>query len=141
MPDRLEAELLAHAIGVTPVRTQGLGLPAGAVQREHAELEQVLAVRMGLHEALQLGHELTVEPELEIGLDPALGRDQDALLEARDLRRHPRIERDVGERAAANQAEGCTEVDRSRSGVSADASRKRRSKTSTSTSSVSTVSS
>src|SRR5215217_5842069 len=56
-------------------------------------------------EPLELGHELGVAAEDEVGLDPLLERGQPQLLETRDLSLCEGLERDVRERGAVPQSE------------------------------------
>src|SRR5262245_40628425 len=63
----------------------------------------MLPIRVALYEHFELGDELRVPAELEIGLDPRLGRREDPLLDPPDLRRRPRLERDIGERPSPHE--------------------------------------
>ena len=56
-------------------------------------------------ERLELGDELGVAPEREVGLDPLLERDGAELLEPRDLGLGERLVEEVGERRAAPERE------------------------------------
>ena len=104
-PARLEPELAAQPAGAPPVCVERVGLAAGTVERKHELLEQVLSKRMLGDERLQLGDELAVPPELEVGIDPGLERCELAFLEPRDLHLRPRLEAQIGERPAAKERE------------------------------------
>ena len=56
-------------------------------------------------ERLQLGDELTVSSELEVGIDPGLECCELAFLEPGDLDLRPRLEAQIGERPAAKERE------------------------------------
>ena len=60
---------------------------------------------MRADQRLELGDQLPVTPELEICIDPRLGRLQAQLLEPADRLRGERLVLEPGERAAAPQAE------------------------------------
>ena len=55
---RLETELTVQELPPLAVRLQCLRLAAGAVEREHQEPAQPLAVRVLADKRLELGHEL-----------------------------------------------------------------------------------
>ena len=98
---RLETELLrevraAHAVGL-----EGLGLPAGAVQRQQQLTPQALPQRMLDHEGLQLADELRVPAGGEIGVDALLECRLTQLLEARDLDLREGLVLQVGQRVPA----------------------------------------
>ena len=71
----------ASTSAARPVRNdlERLGLPAGAVERDHQLAAQTLVERMLRHELLELGHELGPSSELEFGLE-ALLRNREAQL-------------------------------------------------------------
>ena len=62
-----------------------VGLAPGAVQGEHQLAVEPLAVRVLRDECLEVGDELVVPAEREVGLHALLERDQPQLLQARDL--------------------------------------------------------
>src|SRR5437870_2301595 len=70
----------------------------------------MLAERPCRDERLQLGHELAVTAEREVGIDAGLERRGPALVESRDLRLRPGLELQVGERLAAEQCPGLPEA-------------------------------
>ena len=62
-----------------PVGGQRVGLPPGPVQGEHQQAAQGLAKGMLADQSLQLGNGRGVVPEREVGLEPALERQQPQL--------------------------------------------------------------
>ena len=72
----LDAELLDEHLPAVPVCLQRLGLPAGAIEREHQLAAQALAQRVLEDQSLELAHEVEVPTESEIGIDPALERSE-----------------------------------------------------------------
>ncbi len=66
-------------------------------------------MRLRLNERLQLGDELGVPAEREIGLDPLLEHDRAELLEPGDLGLRERLVQEVRERGAAPEAERLAE--------------------------------
>ena len=60
------------------VGRERLGLPARAVQREHQQPAEALAVRMLRYQRLQLADQLRLAPERQVRLDPLLQRRQPA---------------------------------------------------------------
>ena len=113
---RLEPELLVEQAAAGLVDGERLGLAAAAVEREHELAAQALAQRVLADEPLQLGHELRVAAELEVGVDPLLERGEPLLLEAGALgacerrvelgERRPAPERERLTRAAAAASAG-----------------------------------
>ena len=71
---RLESELVCQHATRVAVGLERVRLSARAVQRQHELRAKPLAVRMLGHEHLQLGHQLGLTPELEVGVDPLLER-------------------------------------------------------------------
>ena len=63
LPARLEAELVGQVGARLPVGPQSLGLPAGAVEREHVLRAEALAHRVLLAQHFQFGDELRVAAE------------------------------------------------------------------------------
>ena len=62
----VDAELAGQAVTDVGVGAQGLGLPAGPVQRQHQQLPQPLAQRVRPAPGLQLGGELTVAAQHQV---------------------------------------------------------------------------
>ena len=81
---RLDAELLDERLARRAKRLERVGLAAGAVEREHQMGPQRLAVGILGNERLQLGHELRVAAEPEVGDDQVLDHRQAKLFESRD---------------------------------------------------------
>ena len=70
--DGLEAELVGQVGARLLVGPQRLGLPAGAVERQHVLRAEALAHRVLLAQHLELAGELRVPAERELRLDPRL---------------------------------------------------------------------
>ena len=87
----LDADLLDERRPRLAVGVQRIGLPPGAVQREHALGVEALAQRLLAHEPVELADDLPVAPGGEIALDRVLERRQPELLEPPDLRRRERF--------------------------------------------------
>ena len=107
---RLEAELLVEHAPRFPVRLERLGLPAAAVEREHELPAQALVEGVLLDERLELGNEVDVPAEVELGVDQVLRRRQPQLLETGDLDGRERLVDEIGERRAAPEREPFTEL-------------------------------
>ena len=88
----LQAEFGSQPRRSTAVRVERLRLPTAAVEREHQQAEQVLAVGMSRGQPLELTDDLPVAAEGELRLDSSLGCREHQLLELRDLRPYPRLE-------------------------------------------------
>ncbi len=101
----VDAELLDEGLARGAVGGERVGLPAGAVEREHELRARPLAEWLRGDERLELGDELRVAPEREVGLDPLLERDGAQLLEPGDLGLRERLVEEVGERRAAPERE------------------------------------
>ncbi len=82
----LEPELLIEVLARVAVRSERLDLAAAAVERQHQQRAEALEHRLLLHQRLELGDQLAVASELEIGPDPTFERGEAELVEARDLR-------------------------------------------------------
>ena len=101
----LDADLLDERRPRLAVGVQRVGLPPGAVQREHALGVEALAQRLLAHEPVELADDLPVAPGGEIALDRVLERRQPELLEPPDLRRRERFAGDVVQRRAVPERE------------------------------------
>ena len=107
----VDAELLDEGLARGAVGGERVGLPAGAVEREHELRARPLAQRLGLDERLELGDELGVAAQREVGLDALLDDDGAQLLEPGDLRLRERLVDEVGERRAAPERERLAQRD------------------------------
>ena len=101
----VDAELLDEGLARGAVGGESIGLPAGTVEREHELRARPFAQWLRGDERLELGDELCVAAEREIGLDPLLQRDRAQLLEPGDLRLRERLVEEVGERGATPERE------------------------------------
>ncbi len=106
---RVEAELLDEGLARIAVRRERIGLAPGAVEREHELPARPLAQGLRLDERLELGDELGVAREREVGVDPLFEGDRPQLLEPGDLGLRERLVEEVGESRAAPQAERLAE--------------------------------
>jgi hypothetical protein len=79
----LDPELVDEGLSRPSIDIERLGLPAGAVEREHQLAAETLAERLARHQLLQLGDHRSVPAEREIGVDPLLCRRKARLLEPR----------------------------------------------------------
>ena len=102
---RVDPELVHERRARGGVGVERLGLPAGAVEREHQLPAQSLPQRMLADERLELADELGVAATLEIGVEPRLERDEPELLQPCDLGLRPALVREVGEGGAAPERE------------------------------------
>ena len=64
----VDAELFDEQLTGRPASGERVGLPPRAVERERVLRARVLAVRLGRDQPLQLGHELVVAAERELGV-------------------------------------------------------------------------
>ena len=106
---RLHPELLDQGVAGGAVGPERVRLPARAVEREHELRARPLAQRLRVDDGLQLGHELDVAAEREIGVDPFLQRHESKLLEPRDLCLREGLVGEVGERRPAPERERLAE--------------------------------
>lgn len=70
---RFEPELLTEEMATLLEHAEGVGLPTGAIQREHQEPAQALAQRVLADDFLQLGDGFLMTTELELDVEPLLG--------------------------------------------------------------------
>jgi hypothetical protein len=101
----LEPQVLDQARAPGAKSGQRVGLAAGPVERKHELPERALAERVLSHERLQLGHEGTVAPERQLGVDPLLDGEQPPLLEPFGLASGEPQVCEVGERGSAPERE------------------------------------
>ena len=83
------------------VRPQRLGLASRAVQREHVQRPQALAVRVLDRQRIELGDDLAMAAGAQVGVDARLERRQPQLVEAGDLTVEESVGLDVGVGVAA----------------------------------------
>ncbi len=102
----LQAELVVEPPPKAGVGGQRVRLPAAAVQGEHQLPAQPLAQRVLGAQRLELADDLGVGAAAEVGVDPLLERSQPELDEPGDLGPGERLEGQIGERLAAELAEG-----------------------------------
>ena len=107
---RLDPELLDEHAARLLVRLERLGLPAAAVEREHQLAAEPLAERVLGDQRLELGDEVGVGAERELGVDQILQRRRRELLEPRGLAKRERLEEQVGERRPAPERERLAEL-------------------------------
>ena len=100
-----EAQLAGEPVAQVAERRERVGVPAGAVEREHLLPAQPLAQRVLGDERLQLPRDVGVAAEREVGLDALLQRQDPQLLEAPDLRLREGLVAEVGEHRSAPQRE------------------------------------
>ena len=95
---RLDPQLVDQDGPQVPEHPQRLGLPAAAVERQHALRPQSLAHGVGARQRFQLARDRFVPAHGELGVNPRLGGQQPQLLQA------PRF--GPGERFVADLAVG-----------------------------------
>ena len=110
----LQAQLGGQHVPGPPVGCQRIGLPFAPVQRQHQQPPQPLPQRMLCDQALQLPGHLRVQPELDVGLDPALHRRQPQLLQPGRLPRQRLHLTHIGQRRAVPQPQRLPETSRRR---------------------------
>jgi hypothetical protein len=88
---------------------QRFGLAPGPVQREHAQVPQVLTEGVDLGQSLQLAYQLGLAAAREVRVDALLERDQASLLETDGLGPCDRRLGEVGERGSPPQRERLAE--------------------------------
>ena len=101
----IDALLVDERSARVVVRAERVRLPAGAVEREHELGAQSLTQRVATDECLQLGHQVRVGLDLEIGRDPVLQHAEPQVLEPVDLVLREVLELRVGERSTAPERE------------------------------------
>ncbi len=110
---RLDPQLVDQRAPRALVRGQRFGLPTAAIQRQHQLPAQPLAQRVLRDQPLELGDEVAVASEREVGLDPLLERREAKLLEPPDSRLRKRLVGEVGERGPAPQPQRRAQLPRS----------------------------
>jgi hypothetical protein len=94
---RLEAELVGKQTPALAVHIESFGLTSRPIERQHQLCARALPERLLPDERLELGDLLTVEPELELRIDPVFERRQPLLLELTAFREGDRAV-EIGER-------------------------------------------
>src|SRR5262249_62344361 len=102
----VDAELFHERPASALEDVERVRLPIAAVQREHQLAAQTLAKRMFRDERLELGHQLVMAAELEVGIDAVLDRSQMELLQPGDLALCERLGRKVGQRLSPPERQG-----------------------------------
>ena len=102
---RLDAELVDECAAGVEVGLERLGLPPGAIEREHQLAAQPLAQRVLSDERLELADELGAGTLLEVGVDALLERVEPQLRQPADLARRERLEGKVRQGRAAPERE------------------------------------
>ena len=107
---RFDAELGEQRPSRGAVCLERLGLPSGAVQRDHQLAAQAFPERMSRHQRLELRHQVGVSPEREVGLDPLFDRRGVKFFQAADLVPRKLFEREIREGGAAPERECLTQL-------------------------------
>ena len=102
---RLEPLLLDEHATRTPVRVERIRLTTGRIQGAHQLAREPLAQRMLGDERLDLRRHARVVAQLELRLEPVLGRSEPQRLEPRGGRRSEGVPRELAERRPAPQSE------------------------------------
>ena len=82
---RLEPELLVQQPPARAVDLERVCLAAAAIEGQHQLAAQTFPQWLLAHEPLELGNQLRVAPQRELGLDPLLERRQPLLFQPRSL--------------------------------------------------------
>lgn len=107
-PPGLETELFHQRAPRVLIGLQRLRLASTPVEGQHQLPARALAQRVAGDEGFELGDEISLASEREVGVDPFLDGRQAQLLEPGDLLRRERLECEVGERRAAPQLQRLT---------------------------------
>ena len=79
----IDAKLVGQDAPHVLVGGEGVGLPAAAVQAQHQLRVELLLQRVRRDQLAQFGHDLTVPPQVQIGVDPRDQRLQPLVFERR----------------------------------------------------------
>ena len=109
---RLDPELVHEPAPRRAVGLERVGLAAAAVERDEQLALEPLPERVRGDQRLELGQDVLVAAEREVGLDPILERGEPQVLEPPDLVLRERLVREVGERRAAPERERARGGDR-----------------------------
>ena len=99
----LEPELLGQDVSTFLEDAERVGLPAGAVQREHEQSAKPLAERMRRDELLELDDHTLVTTERELEIEPLLDHRESQLGQPGDGRRRELLVGEVGQGIAPPQ--------------------------------------
>jgi hypothetical protein len=102
---RLDPEVRDERAPRVPVGGERLGLPAVAVERKHELSPQALPQRLAGDRGLELGDDLGVPPQRQVGVDAPLVRDQALLIEPGGFGARPRLAAEVAQCRAAPHGE------------------------------------
>jgi hypothetical protein len=105
----VHAELVGQVPAGSPVRLEGVGLPAGPVQREHQLGVQPLPKRVSADQRVELLDELATTPRVQVGVDAVLQGGQPHLLQPPHLGLGEGEERHVIQGRAAKQRQSLPE--------------------------------
>src|SRR5215210_6840728 len=105
LASRLEPELVRQACARRGIELERLRLKSAAVQREHRVRLQALAQRVLSGKHAQLGQDLFVTADRQLRVHPRLERDMAQLLEALGLRARELFVRELAVGFAAPQTE------------------------------------
>ena len=114
---RLKPELVVQDAPRLAIRVECIGLPPGAVEREHELPPEALLVRVLGHELPQLGHDVLVPPERELRLDAIGRRVETHLLQPRPRGVPRRLAFELEQRRPAPEAERLLEHPRGLGGL------------------------
>ena len=114
---RLDPELVHEPAPRRAVGLERLGLTSAAVERDEQLALEPLPERVRGDQRLELGQDVLMAAEREVGLDPILERRQPQVLEPPDLVLRERLVREVGERRSAPEPERLAEAVGGRGGL------------------------
>ena len=100
-----DPELVIHVPAVVVIGGQGVGLPPGAVQREHVGRPSALVQGAGAHERAKVDDRLVVASDLDHRGEPPLDRAVSQFVEPSALGDDERRIAEIGEQVAAPQVE------------------------------------
>ena len=101
----IDSELLHEQLAGRPASGERVGLPPRAVERECVLRANVLPVRLGRDQPLELGHELVVAAKLELGVVEEFDGAKSMLLELSRLRLVDWLAGQISKRFGASQIE------------------------------------
>ncbi len=103
---RVEPELLAEDVTTFLEDPQGIGLPAGAIQRNHQERTRTLTERVRRDERFELADHTSVSPELKLHVELLLDGGEAQFRHPADFRRREVVIGELGERIPSPQRIG-----------------------------------